>query len=325
MKPILHRARRNNKFIFYVKNYLKLLVPGSWLRRRREHILGSIHNYDAEHITSRVNYYNQLTDPFTVNENAAGCFDLPFFKSTIYTLDLLGVMRYFPQSYRFQYEYGDVIDVFEQPTLVKSRPLSEKNSNSVLLKLNQVRHFNFITDPWKYHDKKPLLVWRGKAYQPHRKQAMATLFGHPLCDVGQTNKTVKNSEWQCPEMSIYDQLGYKYILCIEGNDVASNLKWAMSSNSVCFMTKPKYETWFMEGQLVAGKHYVELKSDYSDLEEKISHYNQHPSQALEIVSHAHDYVAQFKNQKRERLISLLVLEKYFQLSGQSKQSASPEL
>ena len=39
---------------------------------------------------------------------------------------------------------------------------------------------------------------------------------------------------------------HKFILCIEGNDVASNLKWVMSSNSVAVMPKPKFESWFME-------------------------------------------------------------------------------
>ena len=51
-------------------------------------------------------------------------------------------------------------------------------------------------------------------------------------------------------MTINEQLHYKFILCSEGNDVASNLKWVMSSNSIAVMPKPKFETWFMEGILV---------------------------------------------------------------------------
>ena len=46
-------------------------------------------------------------------------------------------------------------------------------------------------------------------------------------------------------MPIYKQLNYKFIFCIEGADTATNIKWVMSSNSLCY-AKAKYETWFME-------------------------------------------------------------------------------
>ena len=123
--------------------------------------------------------------------------------------------------------------------------------------------------------------------------------------------------WQKKKMSINEQLSYKFILCIEGNDVASNLKWVMSSSSIAFMVQPKYETWFMEGQLIPNYHYVLLKDDYSDLEEKIKYYSQNTKEALNIINNANDYVSQFKNEKREKLISLLVLKKYFEKSRQA--------
>ena len=50
-------------------------------------------------------------------------------------------------------------------------------------------------------------------------------------------------------MPISKQLCYKFIFCIEGADTATNIKWVMSSNSLCVMPKPKYETWFMEGKI----------------------------------------------------------------------------
>ena len=89
----------------------------------------------------------------------------------------------------------------------------------------------------------------------------------------------------------------------------------MSSNSVCFMTKPKFETWFMEGSLIAGKHYVQLKDDYSDLQEKVVYYLNHPSEAKNIIQNANSYVDQFKNRGREKLISFLVMQKYFLNAG----------
>ena len=316
MKNFLPKRYRSNKFIYYSYHLPRLLLPKQWFRWRRESILNSIDQHDVDAIQARVDYYHPMDRSFRVDEKAATYDRLPLCRSTIYSLDLKESMRYFPRNLRFNYLFGDVTRTFEQPTIVKSRPIDESNSNSIVMKLNKLRHFNFIDDPWNYHAKKPRLIWRGAVYRPHRQRALAALFDKPSCDVGQTNWDAENPAWYCPKMSIFDQLGYKYILSIEGNDVASNLKWILSSNSLCFMTKPKYETWFMEGRLIAGEHYVELKDDYSDIDEKIAYYNQHPSSALEIIDQAHRYVAQFKHCRQEQLISLLVLDKYFRLSGQ---------
>ncbi|MDF5490817.1 glycosyl transferase family 90, partial [Vibrio parahaemolyticus] len=122
--------------------------------------------------------------------------------------------------------------------------------------------------------------------------------------------------WEKGFMSIEEQLQYKFLLCIEGNDVATNLKWAMSSNSLVIMSKPKYETWFMEGKLEAGIHYVEVQDDYSDLPEKMDYYLANEQEALAIIENAHQWVEQFKDKRKERLISLMVADKYFTLSHQ---------
>ena len=107
-------------------------------------------------------------------------------------------------------------------------------------------------------------------------------------------------------------------MSIEGNDVASNLKWVMSSNSIAVMPRPLFETWFMEGRLIPNYHYIEVKPDFSDLLERMDYYSAHPEEAEAIIKHAHEYVDQFRNSRRERLISLLVLKKYFMGVGQIK-------
>lgn len=100
---------------------------------------------------------------------------------------------------------------------------------------------------------------------------------------------------------------------MRGNDVATNLKWIMSSNSVAVTTKPIMESWFMEGKLEGGKHFIEIKDDYSDLEEQLNFYLAHPEKCLEIIKNANEYCEQFWNPNIEKLCSLLVLEKYFRL------------
>jgi spore maturation protein CgeB len=82
------------------------------------------------------------------------------------------------------------------------------------------------------------------------------------------------------------------------------------------MPRPKYETWFMEGTLIPDHHYVCIKDDYSDLEEKLNYYIEHPDEAQRIIDNAHEFVAQFRNKRREKIISLLVLDKYFRKTGQ---------
>ena len=105
-------------------------------------------------------------------------------------------------------------------------------------------------------------------------------------------------------------------MALEGIDVASNLKWVMSSNSIAVMPRPTCETWFMEGTLIPDYHYIEIKPDFSDLEERLNYYIEHVAESLEIIRHAHEYVSQFKDKRRENLISLLVLDKYFKMTGQ---------
>ena len=119
-------------------------------------------------------------------------------------------------------------------------------------------------------------------------------------------------------MSIKDQLDYKFIFCIEGKCISTNLYWTMSSNSICVMPKPKYESWFMEGKLKDEVHYIQVKDDFSDAEEKIEFYKHKNDKCLEIIDNANKFVEQFKDKKRERLIQLLILKQYFELTGQNE-------
>ena len=100
------------------------------------------------------------------------------------------------------------------------------------------------------------------------------------------------------------------------NDIASNIRWVMSTNSIAVMPRPRNESWFMEGRLRPGYHYIEVRDDYSDLEEKIDYYIAHPEQAQQIIDHANDFARQFYDSRRERFISLLVMKKYFEKTGQ---------
>lgn len=238
-------------------------------------------------------------------------------KQNTYFLDLLEYLDYFDDRCQLDFEFGDIIHTPDSPKLVKSRPLVLNNKNSILMKFNKVRHFNFVRDTRSFKDKKDKLVWRGKAHQEHRKEFLSQYYKHPLCNVGEVTR-IRNPPWRTSYMSIQEQLKYKFVLSIEGNDVATNLKWILSSNSLCLMTRPRYETWFMEGTLIPGIHYVELAPDYSDLEDKIRFYSRHRSEAERIIRNANAYCWPFLDRDQEDVLNLLVLLRYLQLSGQQE-------
>jgi hypothetical protein len=137
----------------------------------------------------------------------------------------------------------------------------------------------------------------------------------PFVDAASTNRWDDHPEWQKGKLTINEHLDYKFIMSLEGNDVASNLKWVMSSNSIAVTPKLTCETWFMEGTLIPNYHYIEVKDDFSDLEERLQYYIDHPEEAEAIIQHAHEYVNQFRDKEREKLISLLVLKKYFEITN----------
>lgn len=137
-----------------------------------------------------------------------------------------------------------------------------------------------------------------------------------MCDVADVSRTPVRSEWGGRKIDLDEHLKYKFIMALEGNDVASNLKWVMSSNSLAVMPKPTCETWFMEGTLIPNYHYVEIAEDLSDLVERVTYYLEHPEEAEAIIRHANEYVQQFWDNEREDLISLGVLQRYFMQTQQ---------
>ena len=97
------------------------------------------------------------------------------------------------------------------------------------------------------------------------------------------------------EKSIKELLKNKFLISLEGNDVATGLKWMLASNSVVFMPIPTMESWVLESQLKPWVHYVPLLFDGSDLLEKVSHGIANPDQMMNIVKNAKSYIKKFLN------------------------------
>lgn len=320
-------SMKNIKLFYFLKNIFIWSLPTIIFRFKKKKILNSITEYNSQYIKERVNYYIHATEfniANNVKDNITGFkpIKIAHFKrdeqceAWVYFFDLYKYAIYFNQNNLFYFWPGDKISSPHLPNIMKSRPI-DNNDNCVLINMDKVRHFNFISDPFSHEQKEDKVMWRGASWQPHRIKMLENLHHLSICNVG-SNKPINDNPYLVDFLSIKEQLKYKFILCPEGNDVATNLKWVMSSNSIAVMPKPKYETWFMEGKLEAGVHYIEVSDDYSDVAEKISYYLNNKNDAKKIIDNAHKYIEQFSNKKQEDLISLLVLDNYFKLSNQDK-------
>lgn len=268
---------------------------------------------------SRLNYYCSPPPGFSPGKDWESLSDIRLpEKQRTYYFDLMRYAQYFPKNLRLKRYFGDNTELFKEPTLVKTRPIAKGNENNVLLKFNEIRHFQFIHDKVPFDQKKDLLFGRGHIshQKPARLSFYEKYFDHPQCDLGQINKGTAHDHWFKPKVSIKHHLQYKFILCLEGVDVASNLKWVMSSNSIAVMPPPKYESWFMESRLVPGEHYIQIKEDFSNLEEQLAFYGSQPELCEKISRNAQEYIRQFQDSKQEALLGVLVLDRYFSRSGQ---------
>lgn len=278
--------------------------------------------YDRDYIADRVDYYCKLSRPVTLGSDSEpiGALQRKGNPSTYY-YDSREALQWFNPELRWHYLFGDIRDIPAEPTVVKSRALGTDNSNSVLLKLDRCRHFVYINDHLQPEEKEDRAIFRGHIGTRENRALFCRMYAdNPRVDAADTlpgaTEGHKHTSQMKPMMSFYEHLRFRYIMALEGNDVASNLKWIMSSRSAAVMPKPTCETWFMEGRLVGGVHYVEIRPDFSDLEEKMDHYSNHLDELRTIVDNANRYVAQFRDTRRERYIALLVMQKYFKMTNQ---------
>ena len=326
------RSGKPIKALWFAQKTLGLAVPDAWYRHRRAHLLAKARQRaDYDEMCRRADYYCRINTPWQMSTEdsvqrdrswlmytgALGNYGRKLFH-TAYYFDQHDGTRWFDKGLRWNFCPGDVYFTPEKPTVVKSRLINDDNANSVVLKLDKLRHFMYVHDTKPFAAKRDCAIFRGKIRQSRLRTAfLEKFFGSPLCDCGVVGRNEGcPEEWMTAKKTIAEHLDYKFIMALEGNDVASNLKWVMSSNSLAVMTRPTCETWFMEGTLRPGYHYVEVKEDFSDLEEKLQYYISHPDEAQAIIDHAHAYVRQFWDTEREEMIQVMVMDKYLRTSGQ---------
>ena len=117
-----------------------------------------------------------------------------------------------------------------------------------------------------------------------------------------------------PSVTIRELMRHKGIVMVEGNDVASGLKWALLSQSVVLMPKPKYTSWAMEELLQPWVHYIPLKDDITDVVEKMKWIVDNKDEARAIAERGtiwmEDLVFHPEASRDDRLIKEEILRRY---------------
>ena len=220
------------------------------------------------------------------------------------------------------FKFGDSrTRLTSQPVITKSRPAlgSEIKEQSIIWPLNTNRHF--IAPLEKLHeiksnnqeveweDKIPKLFWRGTTtgqrvellsqWIHYDTNVIDIAFDHIVGQRKSKSKSdkkffdkyrEKNNIITRQKVDIQEMLKYKYLLSIEGNDVATGLKWMLYSNSVVFMSPPTKATWAMEDLLLPFVHYIPVAPDYSNLLEMIRWAEGHQHACQVISKRATDFM-----------------------------------
>ena len=92
------------------------------------------------------------------------------------------------------------------------------------------------------------------------------------------------------KIHIDQQLHHRYLISLEGNDKASGLQWMLASNSVVLMPPPTVESWLLESRLEPWVHFIPIKADGTDLEERLIWAKSHSAACRRIAAASTDYV-----------------------------------
>ena len=193
--------------------------------------------------------------------------------------------------------------------------------NPVLLKMLRFRHYHGLTagGPGQpFSERRDAAVWRGSTTGPREAYVGGAGAGagareaptHPraslvtrmdewelsgIVDVGvvrYVQGVPQRWGWKWPLMGRW-LAAYKMVIQVEGNDVASGLKWALLSGSAVVMPLPKVDSWAMESTLVPWVHYIPVEDDFSNLVERTVWCIDHPATCETIARQGACHMAKF--------------------------------
>ena len=233
---------------------------------------------------------------------------------TAYPLDVARVMKH-SKTKKLWFDCGD--STYKGPVFPVFVKVRTRESRGIILNLDSPRHWAEIGRhedvPWEH--KKSELIWRGADTGRGIRLDFVKKF-QPLYDVG-FSQYVQDAlqdpvsykrEYIRGNVPITELLKYKYLPVVDGNDKSSSLNWVLASNSVPLMPIPKFHSWVCEKFLEPGKHFVEVKSDFSDLPEKLEWCKAHDEECKHIALEGKQYMQQFLNKNVEDYIESKLVE-----------------
>jgi len=228
--------------------------------------------------------------------------------------------------------------------VTKSRPITApKNRTASVVPVNVGRHFmhvrRAIYEKLKFEHKIPIAVWRGTSTSFCWDQGpiVDRVRNIPECarwslvtrwsssnvsviDVGISRVVQLSPKLQQayapyvkPALTVDELLKFKYIVSVQGNDVATNLKWALASNSVVLMPPPTRESFILESNLKPWIHYVPLKYDTSDLAEKVMYCELNEEKCKQISQAATAWMRNFSSRWRLFRLGATVLQAHLKI------------
>jgi hypothetical protein len=111
------------------------------------------------------------------------------------------------------------------------------------------------------------------------------------------------------QLSFSEQLKYKFILAMPGNDYASSLYWSLCSNSVVFLLENEWET-ALDGGLEPWVHYVPVCSTLEDIQNKYERMLSDPGLCIDIIKNAHDHMRPFLDNDLRDALDYETLRRY---------------
>ncbi|MEI6791111.1 MAG: glycosyl transferase family 90 [Myxococcaceae bacterium] len=183
-----------------------------------------------------------------------------------------------------------------------------------------------------FEQKKDLLVWRGSQtggdYNesnwkefPRSKLVLFSQKRPDLCDAGFSNytqvspggkKAIEKAVGLKKAISMENMQAYKYIASLDGNAWPDRFPRLLASNSLIFKEDSKHYSFF-DLALKPSIHYIALKNDMSDVEEKIFWAKNNPGKALKIIENANQFANKYLSQAAIEAYVHKLLFKYSQL------------
>ena len=131
-----------------MESHSNFSVPNSKFRKQLNQKIFSISDYttgEQQDILRRVTYYHNInqskTYPISIPKEACRLKDLSMTKKSFYYYDFRSILRHFPSSDLTAQRFGDIRTVSDYPSIVKTRPIDEPNENSIILRMESLRHF----------------------------------------------------------------------------------------------------------------------------------------------------------------------------------------